>query len=380
MSLETATTRPRSWWVIWPIVAILAWIGQTPWLVAQTGFSGAALGLIASLPVTALIVLTFLWLNRWTRGRTPLLLSAFVWGSSIATFGAIWSQQWLHDLANTIWGTDVGAWVRPLIITPVTEELLKALFLIWLLVYRRREISGILDAVVYAGIVGVGFSFTENILYLGRPISEVVASGGTDPSAVSTLGVTLIMRVLMVPFFHPLMVALTGLGVGFAANRSRRGTQAMPVFLGLVSAIILHGAWDWAASPSSSDQFLVFKIYGAIMMPVFVAVFVTALVLRRRQGRTIATGVPVLVAHDDITSTDGALLGSLGQRRRWRRDIRKTAGRATARATGRYQAEASRLSIRVVSGRRGDRDFSDEQRRVTARERAAAAAAEPLAA
>lgn len=379
MSLETATTRPRSWWVIWPIVAVLAWIGQTPWLVAQTGITGAALGLAASLPITAVIVLTFLWLNRWARGRTPLLVSAFVWGSCFATLGAIWSQQWLHDLANTIWGTDVGAWIRPLIITPVTEELLKALFLIWLLVYRRREISGVLDAVVYAGLVGVGFSFTENILYLGRPLSEALASGGTDPSAVSTLGVTLIMRVLMVPFFHSLMVALTGLGVGLAANYSRRGTRALPVVLGVLPAIVLHGVWDWAGI-ASSDRFLIFKIYGAVMVPIFVAVFVTALVLRRRQGRTIAAGVATLVTHGDIASADGALLGSLGQRRRWRRDIRKGAGRAAARATGRYQAEASRLSIRVVSGRRGDRDFVDEQRRVTARERAAAAAAEPLAA
>ena len=32
--------------------------------------------------------------------------------------------------------------------------------------YRRHELDGILDGLVYAGMVGIGFAFTENILYL----------------------------------------------------------------------------------------------------------------------------------------------------------------------------------------------------------------------
>ena len=95
-----------------------------------------------------------LWLDRWERERPRRLVSAFAWGASIAAFCAIWSQAGLQALVDTTMGTDVGAWVRPLIITPVTEEVFKGLFLVWLLIYRRRRITGLLDGIVYAGLVG----------------------------------------------------------------------------------------------------------------------------------------------------------------------------------------------------------------------------------
>src|SRR5665811_423001 len=52
------------------------------------------------------------------------------------------------------------------IVAPITEEGAKGLFVLLLLWARRHELDGILDGIVYAGMVGVGFAFTENILYL----------------------------------------------------------------------------------------------------------------------------------------------------------------------------------------------------------------------
>ena len=53
------------------------------------------------------------------------------------------------------------------VVAPITEEGAKGLFILLLLWFRRRVIDGVLDGIVYAGLVGVGFAFTENILYLG---------------------------------------------------------------------------------------------------------------------------------------------------------------------------------------------------------------------
>ena len=52
------------------------------------------------------------------------------------------------------------------VVAPVTEEAAKGLFILLLLFYRRNELDGVLDGLVYAGMVGIGFAFTENILYL----------------------------------------------------------------------------------------------------------------------------------------------------------------------------------------------------------------------
>lgn len=272
---------------VWPVGAALAWLGSMVWVGSQIGIDGVGVGLVLSTVVTLPIVAVLLWLDRRRRERPRLLASAFAWGATIAAFCSIWSQQWLHSLVDATMGTQVGEWVRPLVITPVTEEVLKGLFLLWLLVHRRREITGVLDAVVLAGLAGAGFSFTENSLYFGRAVMDAAGAAASDDTAIITLGVLLLMRVGMVPFFHPLMVALTGIGVGIAASARRRAGRTLPVVAGLFVAVALHGVWDWAGL-ASPDPYLLFKIYGAVLVPVFVAVLVLALVLRRREGRKIA--------------------------------------------------------------------------------------------
>lgn len=368
MDINRRAERPRLW-IIWPIVAAASMIGSVVWVSSQIGIGWVGAGLSLSVVVVTPVILAFLWLNRWHRGRPGLLVSAFVWGASVAAFCSIWAQEWLHDLVNAIWGAEIGEWVRPLMITPVTEEVFKGLFLVWLLIYRRREITGVLDAIVYAGLAGVGFSFIENSLYFGRPLMEVAQSGGANAGAVATFGVTLFMRIAMVPFFHSLMVALTAIGIGIAANRRGSVARVLPVLLGLLAAIVLHGIWDWAGL-ASNDPFLIFKVYGAVMVPVFLAVLIVALVLRHRQGRMIAEGAAILVRSGDIASEEAAPLASLRARRRWRGDARRRAGRPAARAVARYQSEASALAIRLTRGTPADRDRLPEQRRVVAAVRA----------
>ena len=52
-----------------------------------------------------------------------------------------------------------------MVIAPLTEEAGKGLFVLLLLYIRRHTLDGVIDGLVYAGLVGVGFAFTENILY-----------------------------------------------------------------------------------------------------------------------------------------------------------------------------------------------------------------------
>lgn len=49
-------------------------------------------------------------------------------------------------------------------VSPVVEELLKAVYIVWLL--RRNKIGFVVDAAIYGFAVGTGFAFFENIYYL----------------------------------------------------------------------------------------------------------------------------------------------------------------------------------------------------------------------
>jgi RsiW-degrading membrane proteinase PrsW (M82 family) len=130
-------------------------------LVGQDAPDALIIGvLLAALPVGPVIA-SFLWLDRYEPEPPGLLLLAFGWGALVATAAALILQladQALLDTPDT-WSAAVVA--------PITEEGAKGLFILLLLWFRRRVIDGVLDGLVYAGVIGVGFAFTENILYLG---------------------------------------------------------------------------------------------------------------------------------------------------------------------------------------------------------------------
>ena len=49
-------------------------------------------------------------------------------------------------------------------VAPVVEELLKAIYIVWLL--RRNKVGFVVDAAIYGFAVGTGFAFVENIYFL----------------------------------------------------------------------------------------------------------------------------------------------------------------------------------------------------------------------
>ena len=110
------------------------------------------------------------------------------------------------------------------IVAPVTEEACKGLFLLLLLWWRGAELDGILDGIVYAGMVGIGFAFTENILYLAAAYN---GSDGVGPGGVVGITTTFVVRCLLSPFAHPLFTAFTGIGVGLAVS-SRKPRRPHP--------------------------------------------------------------------------------------------------------------------------------------------------------
>ena len=85
-----------------------------------------------------------------------------------------------------------------------------------LLWWRRAELDGVLDGIVYAGMVGIGFAFTENILYLASAYNgtDGIGPGGVDGADRHVRA----SAASLSPFAHPLFTAFTGIGVGIAVG------------------------------------------------------------------------------------------------------------------------------------------------------------------
>ena len=186
------------------MLVILALSGAPGIMLLATG--------LAALPVGPLVA-AYLWLDRYEPEPKLLLVYALLWGAFVATVAAL--------VVQGIGGFVVGITdtVSLAVVAPVTEEASKGLFLLLLLWWRRAELDGVLDGLVYAGLVGIGFAFTENILYLAA------AYGGTDgtgPGGVAGVTTIFVIRCIFSPFAHPLFTAFIGVGLGIAVmSRSR---------------------------------------------------------------------------------------------------------------------------------------------------------------
>ena len=55
---------------------------------------------------------------------------------------------------------------------PLVEESAKAIILLIFFFAKRDEFDGVVDGIVYAAMVGLGFAMTENIQYYGRAAFE----------------------------------------------------------------------------------------------------------------------------------------------------------------------------------------------------------------
>lgn len=239
--------------------------------------------LLAFLPVPFYLALT-LWVDRNEREPMWMIVLTFFWGACVAVFIALILNSAGELVVGSLAGEDIGELYGFSISAPVVEESSKALVL--LIIYRRfrPEFNGVLDGIVYATIVGLGFAATENVLYYGRGLMEDLDDGklfSSDDIGVS-LGV-FIVRGIFSPFAHPLFTAMTGIGLGIASQATKGSTRFWAPVGGLAVAMFLHSLWNTSAI--FGVAFLL--VYLFILVPLFVGLLFLIRGTLKRERKTI---------------------------------------------------------------------------------------------
>jgi RsiW-degrading membrane proteinase PrsW (M82 family) len=312
--------------------------------------------LLAACPVGPIIA-CLLWLDRYEPEPRRLLAGGLLWGVFVATAVALL----LEGVGGFVGGIsdklmlEVGA--------PVAEEASKGLFLLLLLWWRRAELDGVLDGLVYAGMVGVGFAFTENILYLA---SAYDGSGGVGPGGVHALTGTFVLRCLVSPFAHPLFTAFTGVGVGIAVGSRHRRTRIVAPVAGYICAVLAHAAWNTATVYGPGNFVTVYLI---LMAPLFLSVVGLAVWVRRSEGRMLAGSLADAARRGLLPATDIAWVVDLTARRKSRAFAREKGGVDAERAMRDYQQAVIELGFLHSRYLRGvpPPDFADRGRDYVAR-------------
>ncbi len=309
------------------------------------GLDVGPIALITGLVLAVVPVPLYVWLalrvDRFEPEPLPMLAWAFFWGASGAAFIALIVNSAGQAIVGSNFGSDVGELYGSSISAPVVEESAKAAILFGIYRWRRAEFDGILDGIVYAAMVGLGFAMTENVLYYGSAASE----GGVP------LAATFFLRGVMAPFVHPVFTAMTGIGLGIAAISTKRSVRFVAPAAGLLAAMVLHSLWNTAATVSGGAPFL--GVYALIMVPIFCGLVVVVVFQLRREGRSVARWLSPEVASGVLTAEDVATLSSLRERRRAVRGARRAGGRRAARERRTFHAMATTLAFRRERGAKG---------------------------
>ena len=303
----------------------------------STGAGGFTWGLVfAFVPVIPVIAL-YLWLDRYEPEPTKYILFALCWGAFIATLVAIFiNTEVSHRLAETGVGGDRSA----VFVAPPVEEFAKGSVILLLALVRRKEFDGIIDGLVYAGMVGVGFAFTENILYYGRIFNTLSEESGSDAGLRGAF-VLFVIRGLISPFAHPLFTSFTAIGIGVAIRHRSTAVRFLAPIVGYLAAVLAHGLWNGGASWAGGGGFI--TVYLFLMVPIFIGMVVFALVMRSREGQMIASRLYDYVRFGWLVPQDVPLIATLRGRKALRQNAKRYGPQAEAAAKA-FQQNATELA------------------------------------
>lgn len=265
-------------------------------LATMVGSKGiAVLAIILSATLSTIGILLLLWLDRWEPEPPHLLVAAFFWGGGVSLI--------LVLILNVFAGAfGSGDFFSAVIAAPLTEETSKGLFLVLILLASRRgraEFNSLTDALVYAGFIGIGFSFVEDMMY--------IAGQSSVGEALTLAGI----RLGLGAFSHSIYVSMTAIGLWKGLNSSGAMRFIWP-FLGWCAAVALHAIHNGSTFLGAGAYF------GALILvafPAFVFVIVIGVRSSRREGKVVREQLPAMVHAGWITPTEAGWLGNLKSRK-----------------------------------------------------------------
>ncbi|NLU68423.1 PrsW family intramembrane metalloprotease [Streptomyces sp. HNM0574] len=312
----------------------------------QTGTAGLFVGLaLAVLPVP-LLISAFRWIDGVEPTPWRNHAFAFAWGACAATLVALLANSLATDWLSTTMVVDSSREADTLgatLVAPVVEETAKAVAVLLLFRFRRRDFDGVVSGIATAGITATGFAFTENVLYLGNAFGEDQLLG-THALHESATAATFLIRVVLSPFAHPLFTAFTGIAFGVLASLPGRRPVLrllLPAF-GLLTAVLLHSIWNGA---SSLPGLTFLAVYALFMIPVFVLLVWLSVWSRRNELRTVRETLPAYVAAGWLDPAEPWSLSSMRARSVARDLARSSHGPTAARTVAEYQHFATSLAL-----------------------------------
>ncbi len=243
------------------------------WVGGESGKEGFLVGLLLAFIPVPFYVLLVLWIDRYEPEPAWMLGAAFVWGAVISTAFASIINSAGGLMVGLLAGLEAGDIFTSVISAPIVEETIKGVAVLIFFLWRRDEFDNIIDGILYAALIGLGFAMTENVIYYGRAFAEEGIAGSAS---------LFILRGLATPFIHPLCTAMTGIGFGIARQRNLSAVRYFSPILGLFFAITLHGIWNLSATLGGW-----MIAYVVVLIPTLIGVLILIQVVQRKEAKIL---------------------------------------------------------------------------------------------
>lgn len=286
-------------------IAGLIFLIITVIFVSSLGLAGTVVGFVMAFTPAPFYVILYLWMDRYDPEPAWALASAFGWGALVSLLVSFVVNTAIGGVAAAMIDAQTGDTIAALFSAPLIEEGTKGLGVLLVLIFFRQEFDGVLDGLVYAGIIALGFATGENVLYYGRTFME---DGFTGLLFIGFL------RGVLSPFAHSLFTSMTGIGCGIARETHNKGLRFAAPVLGYFGAVLLHSLWNTVASLLGS---MFFVAYILIWVPLFFLFLSLIIAMAVRERRIIRKMLNFEVATGTISQQELDLVTSLGRRFRW---------------------------------------------------------------
>ncbi|WP_119067137.1 PrsW family intramembrane metalloprotease [Rubrobacter indicoceani] len=270
----------------------------------NTGGRGLVFGMVlGTLPVPVYAALA-LWLDRYEKEPVWMLAGAFFWGATVAVFLSFVLNSISGAVVASVAGAAAGDFFMSVISAPVVEESSKGFALLVLFLWKRDEFDGVVDGVVYAAMVGLGFAMVENFSYYGAALVQGGIEGGVA---------TFVVRGVLTPFNHPLFTAMFGIGLGLARVSGRRWVKVSAPVVGFFLAMLLHALWNGLSyvTPGLLGLAIVISL---LLFPTMAGVLVAVSLSLGREGRVVREFLRPELEAGEISASEYRTLGSVSGR------------------------------------------------------------------
>lgn len=199
---------------------------------------GLVTGALFVLPCVVIYALFIKGIDRYEPEPWWLLISAFIWGAivstTIAAIASIIGQVAFSIAAGAHPSDPLVDAMTATVIAPITEESTKGLglLILWLVSWwRLKELDGPLDGAIYGGVIGLGFTLTEDVMYVAGAMAQA------GPQGFAAL---FVLRTILAGLAHASFTALMGLGIGLAVEARHPAVKILAPIIGWVGAVMLH--------------------------------------------------------------------------------------------------------------------------------------------